>query len=50
MARPRDYRKLFDGITAGDPKLRTLRAVYQDVFTSYAEYSKQFRKGAVTNG
>lgn len=50
MARPRDYRKLFDGITAGDPKLRTLRAVYQDVFTSYAEYSKQFRKGAAANG
>lgn len=50
MARPRDYRKLYDGLVAGDPKLRTLRAVHQDVACAYAEYSKKFRKGAAANG
>ena len=28
MARPRDYRKMYDALIAGDPKLRTLRALY----------------------
>ena len=50
MARPRDYRKLYEGIVAGDPKTRTLRAVYLDVFGSYAEYSRRFRKGGDANG
>lgn len=45
MARPKDYKKLYEGIVAGDPKLRTLRAVYQDVFGNYAKYSKGFREG-----
>ncbi|MBQ6052997.1 MAG: phosphoadenosine phosphosulfate reductase family protein [Clostridia bacterium] len=49
MARPRDYRKLYDGLLAGDPKIRTLRAVYQDVFCHYAENTKRTttRGGAV---
>ena len=47
IARPRDYRKMHDALIAGDPKLRTLRAIYQDVYGSYAEYAKQFR---VKNG
>jgi predicted phosphoadenosine phosphosulfate sulfurtransferase len=47
MARPRDYRKMHDALIAGDPKLRTLRAIYQDVYGAYAEYAKKFR---VTNG
>lgn len=45
LARPRDYRKMYDGLLAGDPKLRTLRAIYQDVFCAYAEHCKHFRKG-----
>lgn len=44
MARPKDYKKLYEGIVAGDPKLRTLRAVYQDVFGNYVKYCKGFRK------
>lgn len=44
MARPRDYRKMHDALVAGDPKLRSMRAIYQDVYGSYAEYAKRFRQ------
>lgn len=50
MARPRDYRKMYEGLIAGDPKLRTLRAIYQDISTAYAKYAKNFRKGGEANG
>lgn len=43
MARPRDYKQMHDALIAGDPKLRTLRAVYQNVYGAYAAYAKQFR-------
>ena len=51
MARPRDYRKMYEALKAGDPKLRTMRAIFQDVYGSYAEYAKKFRvqKGGDTN-
>lgn len=44
LARPRDYRKMHDALIAGDPKLRSLRALYQDVYGAYAEYAKKFRR------
>ena len=50
MARPRDYRKMYEGLVAGDPKLRTLRAIYQDISCAYAAYAKNFRKGGEANG
>ena len=43
IARPKDYKQMHDALIAGDPKLRTLRAVYQNVYGSYAEYAKRFR-------
>lgn len=43
IGRARDYRKMHDALVAGDPKLRSLRAIYQDVYGAYAEYAKQFR-------
>ncbi len=43
MARQRDYRKMYEALIAGDPKLRSLRAVYQDVFEAYAKDAKRFR-------
>ena len=43
MARPRDYRKMHDALVAGDPKMRSLRAIFQDIFGAYAEYAKKFR-------
>ena len=50
MARPRDYRKMYEGLVAGDPKLRTLRAIYQDISCAYAAYATSFRKGGEANG
>lgn len=51
MARPVDYQKMHDALVAGDPKLRSLRAIYQNVYTHYAEYAKKFRvKGGGHNG
>ena len=44
VARPKDYRKMHDALVAGDPKLRSLRAIYQDVYGAYAEYAKKFRR------
>ena len=38
------YRKMHDALIAGDPKLRTMRAIYQDIGCSYAKYGEQFRK------
>lgn len=46
MARPRDYRKMHDALVAGDPKLRTLRAITMDVASSYAEHAKRSRSQA----
>jgi predicted phosphoadenosine phosphosulfate sulfurtransferase len=43
MARPRDYRKMYDALIAGDPKLRTMRAINMDIAFAYAEYAKRFR-------
>lgn len=43
IARPKDYRKMHDALVAGDPKLRSMRAIYQDIYGAYAEYAKQFR-------
>lgn len=50
LARPRDYRKMYDALVAGDPKLRTMRAIYQDIFCAFASHCKRFREGGVTNG
>ena len=50
IARPRDYKQMHDALIAGDPKLRTLRAVYQNVYGAYAEYAKRFRKVGENNG
>jgi len=44
VARQRDYKKMYDALVAGDPKLRTLRAVNMDIYSAYADYAKKFRK------
>ena len=44
MARMRDYRKMYEALIGGDPKLRSLRAVYKDIAGAYSEYAKKFRK------
>jgi predicted phosphoadenosine phosphosulfate sulfurtransferase len=50
MARPEDYRKMYEGLMAGDPKLRTYRSIYQDINCHYADYAKRFRKGGDGHG
>lgn len=50
LATRKHYKKMHDALIAGDPKLRTLRAVYQDVFGDYANYAKRFRRGGEHNG
>lgn len=35
-----DYRKIYEGLMAGDPKLRTQRSLYQQIFTKYIEKAK----------
>lgn len=43
MMRERDWRKVYNALVAGDPKLRTCRAIAMDIASAYAEYSKGFR-------
>ena len=51
MALPKHYKQMHDALVAGDPKLRTLRAVYQNVYGDYAAYAKKFRaKGGESHG
>lgn len=44
MLQQKHYKQLYDGLVAGDPKQRTLRATVMNASTDYAEYSKKFRK------
>lgn len=46
MMRPRDYRTMYEALIAGDPKLRTFRALYATVFSAYAAYSSRFTSDA----
>ena len=34
---------MYDALVAGDPKLRSMRDIYQDVLGAYAEYAKKSR-------
>lgn len=43
MMRERDWRKIYNALVGGDPKLRTRRAIAMDIASAYAEYSKGFR-------
>ena len=37
--RPRDFKHMYEAVIAGDPKLRTLRALYVTVYSAYAKYA-----------
>lgn len=37
----RHFKKMYEALMAGDPKKRSLRAIYTDVFTDYTKYSKK---------
>lgn len=40
FATDKDYRGLYEGLISGDPKLRTYRALYQNIFERYIETAK----------
>lgn len=49
MAQPKDYKRVYNGLMSGDPKLRALRAIYLTVFTEYNKYAKSSAKGGEVN-
>ena len=50
IAQPKHYRQMHDALVAGDPKLRSLRAIYQNIFGDYFARAKAFRKGGGVHG
>ena len=36
----RHFKKMYEALMAGDPKKRTLRAIYTDIFTDYVKYAR----------
>ena len=47
IADDREIKKLYESLMAGDPKLRNLRALYQNVYSRYVQEAK---KEAKNNG
>ena len=45
----RHFKKMYEALMAGDPKKRTLRAIYTDIFTDYVKYSRA-SSGKEVNG
>lgn len=37
----RHFKKIYEALMAGDPKKRSLRAIYTDIFTDYTKYSRE---------
>ena len=51
VMKPWHFRRMHDALVAGDPKLRTLRAMYTTVFGDYVDEAKSsLRKGGEPNG
>ncbi len=50
MARMKDYKDIYNALVAGDPKMRTLRAIYTRIGEAYARYAKHYRQGGEHNG
>src|SRR5690606_7412779 len=40
VATEKDFRDMYEALVAGDPKRRTLRAIYPSVFASYADRAR----------
>ena len=45
IATQADFQQMYDGLMKGDPKLRTLRALYQGVYGRYVKTAKEARDG-----
>lgn len=46
----RHFKKMYEAIMAGDPKKRSLRALYTDIFTDYTKASKRAQEEVNVNG
>ena len=44
VANKQDCRRIYEGLISGDPKLRTLRALYQTVYGGYIKEAKKVLK------
>lgn len=44
IAAPEDYKYIYEGLISGDPKTRTLRALYQKIYGSYISRTKKEKK------
>lgn len=49
LATQKHYKNMYESLIAGDPKRRSMRALYSRIGADYAEYSKQSRKGGENN-
>ena len=45
-----DFKSVYDGLVAGDPKTRNLRALYQRIFGKYIDEAKKADKEVVIHG
>ena len=46
----KDLKSLYESLMAGDPKLRSLRALYQSVYTKYVAGAKEEEKARLSDG
>lgn len=46
IATPKDIRMIYEGLKGGDPKLRTYRALYQQIYGRYIEDAKKQERSA----
>jgi len=44
-----DFKKIYEGLISGDPKSRTLRALYQRIYTRYIDNAKKEREEVRNN-
>ena len=49
MAQKDDYKDMYEGLIGGDPKQRTLRAIYKQVAAGYAEKAKRQKQGGAVH-
>jgi hypothetical protein len=50
IATEKDYRQIYEALQRGDPKMRSLRALYQTIFGRYVETAKSERREVEANG
>ena len=45
IARPEDFKYIYDGLISGDPKMRTFRALYHRIYGKYIDDAKKMEGG-----